>query len=69
MKDTGMTKKFYYGMLFSLFLIFGVFIAGCSDQAPDTTPVPTTPAYQAKYVAGGHHWKNGSLQRKTWHMS
>lgn len=52
MKDTGMTKKFYYGILFCLFLIFGVFIAGCSDQAPDTTPVPTTPAYQAKYVAG-----------------
>jgi hypothetical protein len=48
-----MTKKFCYGILISLILIFGVFIAGCSDQAPaDTTTVPTTAASNAKYVAG-----------------
>jgi len=47
-----MTKKFCYGILFSLLLIFGAFIAGCSDQAPADTTAPTTAASQAKYVAG-----------------
>jgi hypothetical protein len=46
-----MTKKFCYGILITLFLIFGVFIAGCSDQVPADTTVPTTVS-QAKYVAG-----------------
>lgn len=48
-----MIKKISYGILISLILIFGVFIAGCSDQAPaGTTTVPTTTAYNAKYVVG-----------------
>jgi hypothetical protein len=48
-----MIKKISYGILISLILIFGVIIAGCSDQAPaGTTTVPTTAAYNAKYVAG-----------------
>ena len=48
-----MIKKISYGILISLILIFGVIIAGCSDQAPDgTTTVPTTAVSIAKYVAG-----------------
>jgi hypothetical protein len=49
-----MIKRFWYGILISLFLISGVFIAGCSDQSPagSTTPVPTTAAYTVKYTAG-----------------
>lgn len=49
-----MIKRFWYGILISLFLISGVFIAGCSDQstAGSTTPVPTTAAYTVKYTAG-----------------
>ncbi len=48
-----MIKKCSYGILISLILIFSVFIAGCSDQAPaGTTTVPTTTASNAKYVAG-----------------
>jgi hypothetical protein len=48
-----MTKKCSYGILISLILIFGVLIAGCSDQSPaDTTTVPTTAVSNAKYVAG-----------------
>ena len=40
-------------MLVSLILIFGVLIAGCTDQSPGgTTTVPTTAASNAKYVAG-----------------
>ena len=49
-----MIKHFWYGILISLILISGVFIAGCSDQSPagNTTPVTTTAAYTAKYAAG-----------------
>jgi hypothetical protein len=48
-----MIKKCSCGILISLILIFGVIIAGCSDQAPaGTTTVPTTTASNAKYVAG-----------------
>jgi hypothetical protein len=49
-----MIKHFWYGILFSLLLISGVFIAGCSDQSPagNTTPATTTAAYTAKYAAG-----------------
>jgi hypothetical protein len=49
-----MIKHFWYGILISLILISGVFIAGCSDQSPagNTTPATTTAAYTAKYVAG-----------------
>lgn len=51
-KGTSMIKKSGYCLLFSLLLIFGVFIAGCSDDSPAvTTPVPTTAAL-AKYSAG-----------------
>jgi hypothetical protein len=47
-----MIKKSGYCLLFSLILIFGVFIAGCSDESPSgTTTVPTTAAL-AKYSAG-----------------
>jgi hypothetical protein len=46
-----MMKNFRYGILISLFLIFGVLIAGCSDQSPPVTPVTTT-AVPVKYVAG-----------------
>jgi hypothetical protein len=53
-KDTIMIKHFWYGILISLILISGVFIAGCSDQSPagNTSPVTTTAAYTAKYGAG-----------------
>ena len=49
-----MIKHFWYGILISLFLISGVFIAGCSDQSPagNTTPVTTTAASTARYAAG-----------------
>jgi hypothetical protein len=49
-----MIERFWYGILISLLLISGVFIAGCSDQTPagNTTPVTTTAAYTAKYAAG-----------------
>jgi len=48
-----MIKKCSYGILVSLILIFGVLIAGCTDQSPGgTTTVPTTAASNAKYVAG-----------------
>jgi hypothetical protein len=48
-----MIKKWRSGLLISLILIFGVLIAGCSDQSPaDTTNVPTTAVSNAKYVAG-----------------
>ncbi len=40
-----------FGLLFSLLLILGVLVAGCSDQSPVTTPAPTT-ATQEKYFAG-----------------
>ena len=47
-----MIKKSGYCLLFSLILIFGVFIAGCSDESPSgTTTVPTTVPL-AKYSAG-----------------
>jgi hypothetical protein len=46
-----MMKNFRYGILISLFLIFGVLIAGCSDQSPAVTPVTTT-TVPSKYVAG-----------------
>ena len=46
-----MHEIFRYGILISLILVFGVLIAGCSDQSPATTPVPTTAA-PVKYVAG-----------------
>ncbi|MDD1695534.1 MAG: IPT/TIG domain-containing protein [Methanoregula sp.] len=49
-----MIKHFWYGVLISLFLICGVFIAGCSDQSPavNTTPLTTTAANNAKFAAG-----------------
>jgi hypothetical protein len=49
-----MIKQFWYGILISLFLFSAVLIAGCSEQSPagNTTPVATTAAYSAKYVAG-----------------
>ncbi len=46
-----MIKTSRNGLLFSLLLIIGVLIAGCSDQSPATTPVPTTKAAE-KYTAG-----------------
>jgi len=48
-----MIERFRYGILISLFLIFGVLIAGCSDQSSEgtTTTVPTT-APSVKYAAG-----------------
>ncbi len=46
-----MMKNFRYGILIGLVLIFGVLIAGCSDQSPTITPVTTT-AVPVKYVAG-----------------
>ena len=48
-----MIERFRYGILISLFLIFGVLIAGCSDQSSEgtTTTVPTT-APAVKYAAG-----------------
>jgi hypothetical protein len=48
-----MIERFWYGILISLLLIFGVLIAGCSDQSPDgtTTPVPTA-VPDVKYTAG-----------------
>ena len=49
-----MIKHFWYGILISLLLVSGVFIAGCSDQSPagTTTPATTTAAITAKYAAG-----------------
>jgi hypothetical protein len=49
-----MIKHFWYGILITLLLISGVFIAGCSDQSPagNTIPATTTAAYTAKYAAG-----------------
>lgn len=48
-----MIKRFWYGILISLFLISGVLIAGCSDQSPDgSTTTVTTPAPDVKYAAG-----------------
>ena len=49
-----MIKHFWYGILISLLLVSGVFIAGCSDQsqAGNPTPATTTAAYTAKYAAG-----------------
>src|SRR5512136_1264996 len=49
-----MIKHFWYGILISLLLISGVFIAGCSDQSPagNITPATTTAAYTAKFAAG-----------------
>jgi len=46
-----MIESTRFGILISLTLILGVLIAGCSDQSPATTPVPTT-AVQEKYFAG-----------------
>ena len=47
-----MNEGLRYGILISLILVFGVLIAGCSDQSPaPATPVPTT-AVPVKYVAG-----------------
>ncbi len=46
-----MIESSRFGILVSLTLILGVLIAGCSDQSPATTPVPTTAA-QEKYFAG-----------------
>ncbi len=40
-----------YGIFICLILVSGVLIAGCSDQSPPVTPVPTT-ATPVKYVAG-----------------
>jgi len=65
MKDTGMTTKFYYGILFTLLLIMGVFIAGCSDQVPADITVPTTAVPQAKYVAGDIIGKTASATENT----
>jgi len=48
-----MIERFWYGILISLLLIFGVLIAGCSDQSPNgTTTTVTTPAPDVKYAAG-----------------
>jgi hypothetical protein len=49
-----MSKHFWYGIFISLLLVFGVLIAGCSDQSPvgNPTPTTTTAAYTAKYAAG-----------------
>jgi hypothetical protein len=48
-----MCVKLRYGILIGMLLIFGVLIAGCSDQVPaDSTTIPTTAASNAKYVAG-----------------
>jgi len=49
-----MIERFRYGILISLFLIFGVLIAGCSDQSSEgtITPVPTTAVSDVKYAAG-----------------
>ncbi len=61
-----MMKKFCYGILFSLFLISGVLIAGCSDQSPaGTTTVPTTAVSNAKYVAGDIIGKTVSSTENT----
>ena len=66
LKDTGMPKKNYMGILICLFLISGVFIAGCSDQSPaDTTPVPTIAVPDAKYVAGDIIGKTASATENT----
>jgi len=46
-----MIESSRFGILISLTLILGVLVAGCSDQSPATTPVPTT-AVQEKYFAG-----------------
>jgi hypothetical protein len=47
-----MHEDLRYGILISLILVFGVLIAGCSDQSPaPATPIPTTAA-PVKYVAG-----------------
>jgi hypothetical protein len=60
-----MMEKFSYGILISIFLIFSVFIAGCSDQSPaDTTTVPTTAASNVKYVAGDIIGKTASTTEK-----
>jgi hypothetical protein len=47
-----MKKKCSYGLLITIILISGVLIAGCSDQSPAGTTVPTTAAPNAKYIAG-----------------
>jgi hypothetical protein len=61
-----MTKKLYKGILICLFLILGVFIAGCSDQSPaDATTVPTTAVSDAKYVAGDIIGKTASGTENT----
>jgi len=60
-----MIKKCSYGVIISLFLICGVFIAGCSDQSPaDTTNVPTTAASNVKYVSGDIIAKTASTTEK-----
>jgi len=47
-----MNEGLRYGILISIILVFGVLIAGCSDQSPaPATPVSTT-AVPVKYVAG-----------------
>jgi hypothetical protein len=49
-----MDKKLRNGLIICAILVFGVLVAGCSDQssAGTTTPVPTTTLPNAKFVAG-----------------
>jgi len=47
-----MTEKMPYTLLTCICLILGVLVAGCSSQAPASTPVPTPTVPGAKYVAG-----------------
>ena len=63
-----MTEKIPYALLISICLIVGVLVAGCSSQAPVTTPVPTTTAPQAKYVAGDIVAKSSDTTDKSLYM-
>ena len=59
-----MIKKCSFGILVSLILIFGVLIAGCTDQSSAGTTVPTTAVSNAKYVAGDIIGKTASTTEK-----